>query len=397
MLSPYLPYPLNSGGRIRMFKQIEYFGERHELHLFTMDSVPLSTDASSALSRYCKRLSFFQFSKRSVEEQFPNTPRIVKKYLDPEIFKYIKTFVNGYKFDLILIEHIYLASYIQFFKGAICVLTEQNIESNILKQIRQSIPEIKKHIYFTQKIPWLENFPQDEPELLELYENTNWGKYTLRVVVSENDKFEMDARCNKGEAIVVRNGTEIRDIVKTTHSRNGILLMASMLYLPNLDGIFYFVDEIWPLIHKKSPNLILYLVGSNSPPEVRNLNNDGINIKVVASPENIEPIAEQCSVSVVPLRLGGGTRLKILHALSMGIPTVSTTIGCQGLHVENNKNILIQDAPKEFAESVLALTSNQDLWDRLRKNGRDLVEKHYSWNKIFEELEQKLLTAINMV
>jgi glycosyltransferase involved in cell wall biosynthesis len=376
-----------------MFKQIEYFGERHELHLFTMLNAPIDSNADHVISQHCKRTFFFQFTKKAVEQRPPNIPRSINKFLDPEVRQSIIAFIDGNKYDVVLIEHIYLASYLDLFSDTLCVLTEHNIESKILKQIQYSVPEIKKHIYFSQKIPWLENFPHDEPDILEVYENTYWEKFKLRVVMSDPDKVEMDYRCNKGETFVVGNGTEIGNLVENSYSKNGILLMASMLYLPNLDGIFYFVNEIWPIIVKSNPNLILYLVGSSAPPEVKNL--DGANnIKVISNPESIEPIATQCSVSIVPLRLGGGTRLKILHALAMGLPTISTTVGCEGLNVKNNETILIKDTPYDFAEAVLKLTSEPDLWNNLRNNGRILVENQYSWNDIYKSLENKIIELI---
>ena len=371
-----------------MFRQIQFLGQRHELHLFSIYKDIDDVSFQATLSKYCRRIHLFRSCTNTVHECPDEFPLTVKKFLDPEIGRQIRSFIKGYDFNVTIVEHIYLASYIDLFLGA-CVLSEHNIESKVLDRIRDSLTAIKAQIYFSEKIPWLNDFPNDEPRRLALYEDRYWNRYPLRIAVSEADKSEMNARCNYGKTVVVENGTDIGKMLEVDHTSNGVLLMASMLYLPNLDGIFYFVNEIWPMVIEQNPDLILFLVGSNPPPEVRKLSSSK-NIQVFPSPTHIEPLARNCAVSVVPLRLGGGTRLKILHALSMGLPTISTSVGCEGLRVTDDVNILVRDAPRDFADAIVGTTSDPRLWNRLRQNGRLLVEDYYDWKHIFEKLEEEI-------
>jgi glycosyltransferase involved in cell wall biosynthesis len=102
-------------------------------------------------------------------------------------------------------------------------------------------------------------------------------------------------------------------------------------------------------------------------------------------------IAKECTISIVPLRLGGGTRLKILHSMAMGLPVVSTSLGCEGLEVIDGIHLLIRDEPEEFARAILQLYNDASLRNELRKNGRNLVEKKYDWQSIFAEYEREIL------
>jgi glycosyltransferase involved in cell wall biosynthesis len=106
-------------------------------------------------------------------------------------------------------------------------------------------------------------------------------------------------------------------------------------------------------------------------------------------------IAAECSLSVVPLRSGSGTRIKILHSMAMGLPVISTSLGCEGLVMIDREHLLIRDIPTNFAQAVIELTKNQHLWQQLQTNGRQLVETQYDWSAIFADYEQELLRQAN--
>jgi glycosyltransferase involved in cell wall biosynthesis len=166
--------------------------------------------------------------------------------------------------------------------------------------------------------------------------------------------------------------------------------MGTMNYYPNIEAVFYLVKTIMPLIWGRDQTVTLCIAGMNPPKEIRDLASDP-RIEIVGTPDDMREIAGQCCLTVVPLRLGGGTRIKILDAFAMGLPVISTSLGCEGLEVADGKHIIIRDDPQAFAESVLQVISDPLRAESLRMSGRKLVEDRYDWTKILGQMEHELL------
>ena len=149
------------------------------------------------------------------------------------------------------------------------------------------------------------------------------------------------------------------------------------------------LEKIFPIIKNRVPDVRFFIVGGNPPKEILDYH-DNKNILVVGFQEDIRKIPSSCRVSIVPLRLGSGTRLKITEALSMGIPVVSTRKGAEGLDLKHEHEILIEDDPMEFAESVIRLIGDNDFVKRLSNNGRRLMETKYSWQVICGQMMNKI-------
>jgi glycosyltransferase involved in cell wall biosynthesis len=165
-----------------------------------------------------------------------------------------------------------------------------------------------------------------------------------------------------------------------------LLFVGKMSYSPNVDGAIFFCQEIFPLIKQRVPDAKLLIVGREPVSAVRALASD--DVTVTGYVESIIPYYQQARVSVVPLRAGGGTRLKIPESMALGRPVVSTTLGCEGLAVTHGENILIADAPADFAAQTVRLLNDEELRRRLIANGRQLVETTYDWQVIAQQLLQ---------
>jgi glycosyltransferase involved in cell wall biosynthesis len=153
-----------------------------------------------------------------------------------------------------------------------------------------------------------------------------------------------------------------------------------MGYWPGIDAALHFSQDIFPRIREVIPDSALWIVGSNPAPDVRAL--DGASIHVTGRVESVIPYYEQSSVCVVPLRAGTGTRLKILEAMALGRPVVSTRVGCEGLDVTHGEHLLIADDPEDFAQHVLHLFQDDALYDRVTANAREHVMACYDWDVI---------------
>lgn len=215
-----------------------------------------------------------------------------------------------------------------------------------------------------------------------------------RVLVSS----EHDRRClrNRPNLAVILNGTDIhRERLPDESDGKTLLCLGTYGHWPNVDGLTFFLREILPLIRAEVRDVRILVVGRSVPPEVARLH-DGVRVQVCADVPSVEPFYRQATLSVVPLRVGAGTRLKILEAFALGRPVVSTSVGCEGLEVVNGGHLLVADEPATFARSCLDLLRDPDLRAQLVQRGRALVERRYSWESIRRrtaELATELLEA----
>jgi glycosyltransferase involved in cell wall biosynthesis len=171
--------------------------------------------------------------------------------------------------------------------------------------------------------------------------------------------------------------------------RAHLVFTGSMDWLPNEDGMLYFVRDILPLIRNAEPDTTLSIIGRAPTPAVKRLAAEA-GVDVTGRVDDVRPHVAAGSVYIVPLRVGGGTRLKIFEAMSMAKAVVSTTIGAEGLPVTSGRNIMIADAPADFADAVVQLIRNGDTRRRIEQEARRLVVDHYDWSAVASEFEDAL-------
>jgi glycosyltransferase involved in cell wall biosynthesis len=168
-----------------------------------------------------------------------------------------------------------------------------------------------------------------------------------------------------------------------------------MFWPPNIDGIRWFIDEVYPLIREKRPEIVFDVIGARPPQDLVDLNQKGIGVNVTGYVEDPNPYLEQAGVMVVPVRAGGGMRVKILNALAQRLPIVSTTIGSEGIAVESGRHLLIADTPQNFAQATLRLLNDPDLANALGRNGRQLVQEVYDYRAACAPLDAIYSSMIN--
>ena len=185
--------------------------------------------------------------------------------------------------------------------------------------------------------------------------------------------------------LVVPNGvdTDYFHLLPNSSKSTTLVFSGYMGYEPNANAVVYFCKEVLPLIKQRVPDIRLVIVGMDPTPEVIALAEKYPNhVTVTGKVDDVRPYFTEAVLSVVPLRIGGGTRLKILESLAMGRPVITTTIGCKGLAVEDEKHLLIRDNAQSFAEAVVRLLKDGTVRQNLVKQGRQLVEVKYSWSHI---------------
>ena len=187
---------------------------------------------------------------------------------------------------------------------------------------------------------------------------------------------------------VVPHGVDVEyfGFSEPEESEKSIVFVGNYLHYPNTDAVLYFHREIWPRIKEQIPDIKFYVVGQGPPPEIQNLSLDQAII-VTGRVDDVRTYLKKGRVFICPVRLGGGFRGKILEAMAIGQPVVSTSLGAEGIPASNKENIMIADNPEEFTQAVSDLLSDDSLLDKIRNNARKLVEEKYAWEKGVEVME----------
>jgi polysaccharide biosynthesis protein PslH len=212
--------------------------------------------------------------------------------------------------------------------------------------------------------------------------------------VSEQDADTMRSWFGARSVSTIPNGVDVKfyENVGRTERLDRILYCASMDSYVNQDAVMYFIKQVLPIIWQKRPGLQFMILGSKPPAFITALASD--RIIVTGSVPDVRPLLDQASACVVPLRIAGGSRLKILEALAAGLPVISTSIGAEGLDVEPGKHLLIADQEAAFAEATIRLLEDRSLQQSLRESGRRLVHERYDWRMIVPKVEQAWEQAI---
>jgi sugar transferase (PEP-CTERM/EpsH1 system associated) len=290
-------------------------------------------------------------------------------FIIPEMQYALDALCSEHHFDLVLFESVLVAGY-RLPLGMKMVIDQHNIEHELLERTF-------KH----EKTLLRKWFSWNESRLLKRGELERCRKASAVLVTSERERTTLKHLLPEQRVEVIPNGVDIatfipRDSVQEIAHR--LIFTGSMDYYPNSDAVLFFARECWPRIHEQVPDATWLVVGKNPPDEINRLA-ELPGVTVTGTVPGVKPYLESSAVVIAPLRVGSGTRLKILEALAMRKAVVSTTIGCEGLDVKPGKHLLIAEQSEEFIKAILMLFNNQEKRTSLGKAGRALVEAKYSW------------------
>ncbi len=316
---------------------------------------------------------------------FSSLPYIVRKYICSEI----RNLQAGYCSEsdeptVVLCDFLEMAENVDFRTSAPKVLFQHNVESMIWRRYFENETNPLKKAYFNY-----------EAKRMAEYEKNACNKFDLVFVVSESDKTILRDEFKVTTPIeVIDTGVDTDYFAPQPEVAvipNKLVFTGSMDWMPNIDGIRWFVSEVYPLIKEVNSAVTLDIVGRRPTPEVRELALADKSITVTGDVPDVRPYLARGDIFIVPLRIGGGTRIKIFEALAMAKATVSTTIGAEGLPLKPEKDILLGDTPTEFAAQVNQLLESSDTKDTIAENGFTLVVENYRWEKIAQNFHQQLL------
>ncbi|MCU0489853.1 MAG: glycosyltransferase family 4 protein [Anaerolineales bacterium] len=320
-------------------------------------------------------------------------PRQAMRFFTPQLEQAITARLARRDFDLLQVQQLHIVQYLprqaerrrslgrsRSLRGGEfpTVLDVDNLWSKLLPR-QAAMQQETRLTHRLQTALDLRKVPGYERQALQRFDGL--------LAISEQEAGTLSRLAPKARLCLAPNGVDCdyfsprQALLREDQPAGQILYLGTMSYLPNIDAVQYFSAQILPLIRQNYPQVVFQVAGRDPAPELRTLTKDPY-IQVSGFVEDIRPSLASCSVFVVPLRAGAGTRLKILEALAMGKAVVSTTIGAEGLNVTHEENILIADQPAEFARQTVRLLAEPELRNRLGQAGRRLVERQYSWGKI---------------
>ena len=308
---------------------------------------------------------------------FSPLPFVAKKYDVPLMRQKIREIIQTEHIDLVHVDMLPLTAYTNEFENLPKILVNHNVESIRLYRWFKTEPNPVKKAYLG--IQWLK---------LRSFERSAMNKFDGCVVVSEIDKELLIKMKVKSSLFVVPNGTNIK-FFKPSNGKvvaNSVLWIGHMDVHTNKDAVLYFWKDIYPILQKKYPEVKVTFVGTAPPKAIAVAARTDGNVRVTGFVDDIRPYIDEAAVMVVPIRIGSGTRLKILDAMAMGKAIVSTSVGCEGLNVNDGKDILIADDPEGFSDKTIELLKNEDKRVNLEKNALELA-KTYDWDLITQRQE----------
>ncbi|HEX2703016.1 MAG TPA: glycosyltransferase family 4 protein [Solirubrobacteraceae bacterium] len=384
VVSTQFPYPPRSGSEARVYQLMRQLARRHEVTLLSY-AMPDEREDAAALAaeltvRVVERSAAPRKAKRAVQllSIASRLPYACREVRSQQMQRAIDELCAQVQFDVIQLESLPTSQFSLPIAPKL-LLDEHNIEYELLRRQSEQERSIIRRVY-----------NRVEHARVRRFEQSTWERVDGCLLTSERE-LEIVRRHAPGlAAAVVPNGVDLQRFQATDRPVepfsavfNGVLD-----YRPNVDAALYLVDQIWPLVLEVCPQARLSLVGRAPPSEVRRLGRRGVT--VTGEVADIRPYLERATVVVVPMRMGGGTRLKVVESLALSKATVSSSLGCEGIAVTPGRDLLTADDPRSFAEGILELFENEPQRRELGRNGRALVEREYSWDLAGEQMESFL-------
>jgi sugar transferase (PEP-CTERM/EpsH1 system associated) len=316
-----------------------------------------------------------------VKSMTGDLPIAVLNYTTRAMAQTVKRLVDEVGYDAVQIEGVHLGAYLPIFKQAkkrpVLVCDWHNIESEVQRRYAENTPHLARGLA-----------ARVLAAKLARYEKTFLREFDAHIAVSERDRRELLAIDPSARVHVVENGVDTRlfeGVGAKPVAKDSLVFVGSMDYHANADAAREFAHKAWPLIRAARPDLRFVIVGRNPTGEVKALASLP-GVEVAGSVPDVRPYYERAAAAVVPLRIGGGSRLKILEAMAAEVPVVSTRLGAEGLPTRDDVELLLADSVEGLVEPVLAVTRDRERAARLTRAGRALVLSRYDWSAVGEAM-----------
>ena len=383
-LKTELLHPVDKGGKIRTYNMLKELKRDHHVTYLTLDDGSASAEDCQNASEYCHELVCIPHARREkftagfyfelLLNLISPQPYAIKKYESSAMLREIVDREQNGSFDLLVCDFLAPATNVPGSLSIPAVLFQHNVEAMIWKRHYevQSNPLKKIYLYGQWRKMWR-------------FEKAMCRRFDRVIAVSADDREQMKNEYGAGAVFDVPTGVDtefFRPSGRIQPSAHNLVFTGSMDWLPNDDAIRYFMREIMPLIKKGVPDVTLTVVGRNPPAALIDLSKDDSSLIITGRVDDVRPYIESAAAYVVPLRIGGGTRLKIFEAMAMERAVVSTTIGAEGLSLTDGVELLLADEPAAFADRVVRVLTDASYANDLGQRAASIVRKNYGWRQV---------------
>jgi len=384
------PYPSKEGGPIAMNAVTNMLLKQgHSVKILAINTHKYWVNPNNIDETYRKKtnIELIWVNTRfrilfAVLSLLKNTSYHVDRFKSKKLQSRLKELLLENNFDIIIMETVYLTVYadiIRKYSSAKLILRSHNVEHAIWEQIAKNTPKGLKKIYLSLLAKQLKKFEKNAVNLFDAV-----------LCISKTDKLWFSAQNNNAIVETIPFGIDIEDFSHNTctFKCNNLFSIASMDWYPNIEGIEWFLNNVWSKIHNLYPELVFKIAGRNMPDNLKNIKLQ--NIDIVGEVDDAKQFMLDNGVLVVPLWSGSGVRIKIIEAMSIGKVVITTSIGLEGISAKDKQHILIADTVNAFVEAVKFCMENAVICEQIGKNAQQFIRENHNNELISLHLENKL-------
>lgn len=385
-LTDRLPYPLNSGAAIRTFNLMKALAQWYELFLISTSSSEEITTIPEPVRELCSHvelayLPILKGRKRLFSYLLSNfnvIPWMVSEFSNNAILPLVRKVIKENKIDCVQAELLNMTQYLPWDLPVKKIYSSHNVEFSLFHQ------RFKQNKSLLIKAHSIKEFYRTRAYELSVIRKSN---LTITVTKEDRQRFIHIARKASIESFPITVDCNQWSPTYDEYQLPTIVFAGTLFWYPNTNGIFWFLENIFPKIKEKIASLQFIIVGKDPTEQLLAFNNKN-GVKIYSSVPDMQPFLKKATVFIVPLLMGGGMRVKILEALSRGMAVVTTSLGCEGIDVRNGKELVIANTPEKFSSVIIDLLSNKKLRDEFGVRGRKFVCEHYNWDSRNDGLKQ---------
>ena len=381
VLLPRIPWPLEKGDKLRAFNQIKQLAQNNEVVLCALnDKKSNKEEAFKALQPYCISITFIDISKLSIlfniiRSFFKGLPLQCGYFYNSKAHNKIKSLIEKHKPDMLFGQLLRVAEYIRYEKTP-KTIDYQDVFSMGMKRRCEIAPFYMKHFF------------NMEYKRLKRYEHDIFNDFDVKTIISAQDRNFID-HDKKEEILIVPNGVDHEYYTpQDCEKKYDIVFTGNMAYAPNVNAVEYLANHILPLVWKKLPETKLYIAGATPDPRVKKVACDRIIISGWLN--DMRDAYAQSRIFIAPMRIGTGLQNKLLEAMSMRLPCITTTLANNPLGAEIDKEILVGNNEQELANHIITLLTDKEKANSIAQNGYDFVRRVYDWSEATKIMELEM-------
>ena len=394
-LTQVLPYPLDSGAKIRAYYVLLHLAQRHEVTLVSFVRADDRPEYIAHLESVCHavhtvpmRRSRLRDARALLVAGLTGRSAIIVRDEIGEMHATLKRLTREKRFNVIHADQTSMAQYALYARHD----PESRQTARLVLDAHNALYRIPERMSTHERNPLKRWAFRREARALARYEAQAYQRFDHVVFVADEDRQvlqeQMSIKDSQFTTIPICVDPEEKPLIERVQHPRAVTHLGTMFWPPNVEGVLWFAHKVLPRVLAQVPEAQFVIIGKDPPQKVRDLDLQARNVQVTGYVPEPAPHLAETAAFIVPLRAAGGMRVKIVDAWCWGVPIVSTSIGAEGIAVRDGENILIADTPDTFAQAVVRVLKDPTLGERLRQNGRRWVEERYNWRRVYARWDE---------